>query len=75
MALWKAKSSLGPEQKSQALEQESDSKNHQTEGSGPFVGAADAQMQEVFSSSYPVPVRPPSPSPPESPSSALWKRS
>ncbi|CAA6670110.1 unnamed protein product [Spirodela intermedia] len=56
MALWKAKSLLNPEKKFQALEPESDSKSHQIEGSGPFVGAGDAQMQEVFSSSHPIPM-------------------
>ncbi|CAA7407157.1 unnamed protein product [Spirodela intermedia] len=56
MALWKAKSLLNPEQKFQALEPESESKSHQIEGSGPSVGAGDAQMQEVFSSSHPIPM-------------------
>lgn len=54
MALWKAKS-LTPEQKVQAVEEESEQKL-QSEESGLFLGVDDVRFSEVFSLTLPVPV-------------------
>ncbi|XP_010542178.1 PREDICTED: C2 and GRAM domain-containing protein At1g03370 [Tarenaya hassleriana] len=54
MALWKAKS-LSPEQKVQAVEEESEDKLH-SEESGSFLGVDDVRFAEVYSSTLPVPV-------------------
>ncbi|KAF8108384.1 hypothetical protein N665_0109s0012 [Sinapis alba] len=54
MALWKAKS-LTPEQKVQAVEEESEQKL-QSEESGSFLGIDDVRFSEVYSLTLPVPV-------------------
>ncbi|KAJ0240541.1 GRAM domain-containing protein [Hirschfeldia incana] len=54
MALWKAKS-LTPEQKVQAVEEESEQKLH-SEESGSFLGIDDVRFSEVYSLTLPVPV-------------------
>ncbi|KFK31345.1 hypothetical protein AALP_AA6G100200 [Arabis alpina] len=54
MALWKAKS-LTPEQKVQAVEEESEQKL-QSEESGLFLGIDDVRFNEVYSLTLPVPV-------------------
>ncbi|CAA7045627.1 unnamed protein product [Microthlaspi erraticum] len=54
MALWKAKS-LTPEQKVQAVEEESEQKL-QSEESGLFLGVDDVRFAEVYSLTLPVPV-------------------
>ena len=54
MALWKAKS-LTPEQKVQAVEEESEQKL-QSEESGSFLGIDDVCFSEVYSLNLSVPV-------------------
>ena len=54
MALWKAKS-LTPEQKVQAVEEESEQKL-QSEESGSFLGIDDVRFSEVYSLNLSVPV-------------------
>lgn len=54
MALWKAKS-LTPEQKVQAVEEESEQKL-QSEESGSFLGIDDVRFSEVYSLTLSVPV-------------------
>ncbi|KAF9589734.1 hypothetical protein IFM89_028643 [Coptis chinensis] len=56
MALWKAKS-LGPEQKVQIAEEESESKPIQTEETGNVVDQEDVSMSEVYSSTISVPMK------------------
>ncbi|KAG2261732.1 hypothetical protein Bca52824_068811 [Brassica carinata] len=53
MALWKAKS-LTPEQKVQAVEEESEQKLH-SEECGSFLGIDDVRFSEVYSLTLPVP--------------------
>ncbi|KAK5826371.1 hypothetical protein F383_00553 [Gossypium arboreum] len=54
MALWKARA-LSPEQKVQIVEEESEAKSLQSDGSGSFLGLEDVSMSEVYSCALPVP--------------------
>ncbi|XP_010252840.1 PREDICTED: C2 and GRAM domain-containing protein At1g03370-like [Nelumbo nucifera] len=55
MAVWKA-NFLSPEQKVEIDEEESETKNLQTEDNGSILGVEDARMSEVYSCLLPVPI-------------------